>query len=408
MGLRSASTMLAPVFLLTLFVAVLPGCAAKGPRSVYRQWSTQTEFATGATNGVKVVADGNGALVLDPAKLQTGTDTTTTSIFGPAMYNGGAYQFGTYTTPEQPVEPKFDWAVASWNATTPPGTWVQVEVQAKVKGTWTKWYNMGVWAADLATVTRHSVEKQNDGVGAVETDTLILSDLATAFRSQVTLFTADAAVSPTVNMVGLVTCNRTIKPTPPAADQTVWGTVLDVPQRSQMDYPPEGSGWCSPTSMSMVMEYWANKVQRPDLNQTVPTVAGECFDRIYGGTGNWSFNAAAAGAYGLEASVRRFDGMAQAEQWIKAGVPVIVSIQFGTGELANAPISSTGGHLITIVGFDAKGNPVCNDPAASLKDGQVVRVTYDRAQLEAAWLGHTGVVYLAYPAGHAVPDATAK
>ena len=56
-----------------------------------------------------------------------------------------------------------------------------------------------------------------------------------------------------------------------------------------------------------------------------------------------------------------------------------------------------------IVGFDAAGNPIVNDPAASTNED--VQRTYDRAELEAVWLQASGgTVYLIYPQGYAVPQ----
>lgn len=56
-----------------------------------------------------------------------------------------------------------------------------------------------------------------------------------------------------------------------------------------------------------------------------------------------------------------------------------------------------------LVGFDAAGNPVVNDPAAA-SDGEVQR-TYPRSELETLWLQHSGgTVYAIYPAGWSIPD----
>ena len=71
--------------------------------------------------------------------------------------------------------------------------------------------------------------------------------------------------------------------------------------------------------------------------------------------------------------------------------------------LDGAPIASSNGHLAVLVGFDAAGNPIVNDPAAA-SDGDVQR-TYNRAQLETLWLEHSGgTVYLIYPPSHSVPS----
>ena len=74
-------------------------------------------------------------------------------------------------------------------------------------------------------------------------------------------------------------------------------------------------------------------------------------------------------------------------------MPVIVSIAFGAGELSGAPISASNGHLLVVVGFTADGDVVVNDPAADSPAG--VRRTYDRGQLERAWLdASTGTAYV--------------
>ncbi|MGI8866481.1 MAG: C39 family peptidase [Rubrobacteraceae bacterium] len=87
------------------------------------------------------------------------------------------------------------------------------------------------------------------------------------------------------------------------------GRDLPVPQRSQMIYPNGGQVWCSPTSLSMVMAYWANKTGKSRLNQSVPTVARGTYDYEYGGNGNWPFNTAYASSYGLKTSINRFSSL---------------------------------------------------------------------------------------------------
>ena len=81
---------------------------------------------------------------------------------------------------------------------------------------------------------------------------------------------------------------------------------------------------------------------------------------------------------------------------------MIASVSFPSGALSGAPISSTAGHLLVIVGFTSTGDVVVNDPAASSSSG--VRRTYDRAQLEAAWLGGSGgTAYVIHDDAHPLP-----
>lgn len=397
------------LFMLTLVLAAVyspAGLAASkakpppggGNKIAFARWTTSAQFQAGTFDHTKVVATGDGALALEPAGgLLQGTDTT-------GMYNGGSYLYGTYTSPVYTAAGPWTWAVPSWEADTPAGTWIQIEMRALQSGTWSKYYNLGVWAFDTSTVQRHSVNGQGDKAGTVSTDTLVLKRSATAVQLRATLFTTNAAVTPTVRQLAAVLVNTSLANANIPSNPSVWGTELAVPERSQMDYLPGGSGWCSPTSTSMVMEYWANVTGNQSLNQTVPDAAAGCNDFVYDGTGNWPFNTAYAAGFGLEGFVTRFQSMSQVEQWVAAGVPVVIGISFSTGQLTGAPISSTAGHLILVRGFDAAGNPICNDPAADRTKGQVVRIVYNRTELSTCWLTNaSGIAYLMYPVGHAVP-----
>ncbi len=87
---------------------------------------------------------------------------------------------------------------------------------------------------------------------------------------------------------------------------------------------------------------------------------------------------------------------------MKAGVPVVMSIAWGKKDLTYAPIPSSSGHLIVLVGFDANGNAIVNDPAAASNDA--VRITYIRQELETVWLENSGgTVYLIFPLGWTTP-----
>jgi hypothetical protein len=106
--------------------------------------------------------------------------------------------------------------------------------------------------------------------------------------------------------------------------------------------------------------------------------------------------------YKFEAYVARFSSLAEVELWISAGVPVIVSIAWDHQGLTGAPFSASDGHLAVLVGFDAAGNPVVNDPGA--ETDEAVQRSYNRAEFERIWLEKRGgTAYLIYPPGWAVP-----
>jgi hypothetical protein len=211
-----------------------------------------------------------------------------------------------------------------------------------------------------------------------------------------------------VSLVAAVASKDLKKYPEQAPDMTAWGKDLEVPRRSQglPEYKDKGYGgggqvWCSPTSTSMVMAYWSNQTSKPALNQPVPDAAAGTYDAVYDGTGNWPFNTGYAASLGLVGWVTRMNNLGQAEAWIKAGVPLVISIGFKAGELPGAPISQTKGHLIVLRGFSKTGDPIVNDPAA--KTNETVYLTYPRAALENAWNNSHRTAYVMFPEGWAVP-----
>lgn len=283
------------------------------------------------------------------------------------------------TLESAPVSATFTELLPSWNALTPRGTFVEVEVRAEVAGRWTKYYTFGRWASD-ADAGRGSVNGQKDADGDVLTDVLLLRASASRYQYRLTLTAERAGTSPAVRLVTFTATNGPAKLPAAAVKSAAWGRTLNVPARSQMVFAA-GEGWCSPTSVSMVLAFWGKNV-------SVPEAAAGTLDRVYQGTGNWAFNAAYAGSLGFTAYATRFAGLADIERHIVAGLPVVLSLGWKEGELPGAPIPKSSGHLIVAVGFDARGNVVVNDPAG--KSDAEVRRTYDRAALEKLWLTHSG------------------
>ena len=310
----------------------------------------------------------------------------------------------------RPGEP-INHLMASWNAETPAGTWLEIHVRVLEGARWSAWYSLGVWASGTSTIRRHSVNHQGSAGGAVDTDTFRTpSGRATpAYQVSVTLFTARATVSPAIHSIAVIASRDTTRYAAILADRSVWGTDLPVPPRSQMlaryralGYGGGGEVWCSPTSISMVMAYWAGILHRPELIRTVPQAARGTYDWAYGGTGNWPFNVAYAVRSGLTGYVTRLQSMSQVEQWIKARVPIVLSIAYRRGELPGSTFPASAGHLLVVRGFTSAGDVITNDPGAS-SDARG-RMVYPRAALERVWLASThGTVYVLYPPGWSVP-----
>jgi hypothetical protein len=314
------------------------------------------------------------------------------------------YRVGSAVLAEFPVPDGFGSTVPSLEALTPPGTWVRVTLAARVGGTWTRDYDFGPWAFDKSTVVRRSVDGQEDAHGKVLADTLVLKQPADAARVTVWLYSTTPGVTPRVRALSLALIDKDRTPVDGPSDRFAWGTVLDVPGLSQMIYPDGGPVWCSPTSTTMVLSYWARKLGRPELAEPVPTAAANVYDEVYKGTGNWSFNTAYASAMGggaLHGLVARLDSFAQVERFIAAGIPVIISIAYRDGSLKGTAGYVSDGHIIVVKGFTPSGDVVCNDPAFPADDK--VHVTYKRDELWRAWRHSKGAAYVIWPAGMPLP-----
>lgn len=406
-----------PRLLINVALVMVLGLAATGPvqavSAPYQtglvRWDAATSgFAGWTLSGVTVAGD--GTLQLDTQTAPTATDPYPPGgYYGHNFYNGGSFLVGMATSPVVPTGFGVTQAIPSWNAATPPGTWIEAQGRAQIGSGWTTWYNLGVWAAGSGTVERHSVNGQADADGTVAVDTLMLNKSkppANALQLRLRLFSAGTTVVPVVQRAALAfsTTPQKARQLPPG-DPTLWNRELAVPACSQMVYPDGGEVWCSPTSTSMVLGYWEQD-PGPCAPRVHAAVEG-VYDWLYDGHGNWPFNTAYAATHSvngqnLSGHVARFTSLAQAEPWIAAGVPVIISYAWKHGDLTGAPISSSNGHLAVLVGFDATGNPIVNDPAAP--DDASVNRTYLRAELESLWLQSSGgTVYLIYPPDLAVP-----
>src|SRR2546426_3786753 len=132
-----------------------------------------------------------------------------------------AYQSGSWTSGLTEVPFEFDELVASWNAETPAGTWIRIEMQARggPGRDPTKWYTMGIWASGDGDIHRTSVGGQGDVDGFIAIDTFIRDKQALAlewYRLRVTLYRASGTATPSVRMLGAMTSAGTTYAIPSA------------------------------------------------------------------------------------------------------------------------------------------------------------------------------------------------
>lgn len=390
--------------LLGLFVSLAsaPSADAATPRGHVARWSDNAHFNAGTRTNV--VASG-GSLRL------AGTLPTTT--WDDPYASGGAvtYEYGKWTSPW--VTPGFgmNTLVPSWNMVTPAGTWARIELRVRRGSTVGSWDTLANWSLNTS-MRRASLPSQTDDLASVDVDTLrSRGGPFDGWQLRATLFRKKGSTAgPTLKSVGGVAASYATRSLSTTSKTTMTAAkVLNVPAYSQMihrgEYPAYGGGgtaWCSPTTTIMLLRYWRSGPTSADYafakeydDPWVDHAAVFSYDYRYGGTGNWSFSTAYAGRW-LDAYVTRVGSLRDAETLIKAGIPVGASIRFGSGELSGAPLNSTAGHIVAVVGFTSAGNVVVNDPAAP--SNSTVRRTYRRGEFERAWLGGSGgIAYVVRP-----------
>lgn len=299
----------------------------------------------------------------------------------------------------------WDELVVSWNAQTPLGTGLRFEARAMSQSRATKFYNLGLWAEDTAVQRRESMTGQKDEDGNVLTDTLVLRQPTEQLQLRISLLPDAKGALPTLKRIGLSYLNREAPVASLPSVKSVWGRSLPVPERSQLSYSG-GRDWCSPTSVSMVLSYWSQRLNRPELNVDVPEVAAGVFDRNWPGTGNWPFNTAYAGSFvGMLAFTTRLADIAELEALVAAGVPPIISVSYDV--LHGRATDQGNGHLVVCVGFTESGDAIVNDPWARIEKGDKVRQVVARANLAKAWAHSRRTAYLIRPEAWPVPSSPA-
>ncbi len=301
-------------------------------------------------------------------------------------------------------------AIPSWNILCGSGGWAEIFLRGRREGVWTGWYPLGLWASADGPVRRSSFAGMGDGSGTVRTDTLSFSADMDGLQMKISLRTLRGESLPLLR--GAALAWSTGKPEKGSLSSRLPGedlppvAVEGLPAHSQMPYRDGGSGWCSPTSVSMVLGYWRRSGVSPEA--CVREAAAGVYDPVYGGTGNWAFNTAWAGSLGYRAYLCRLTRFSRAVPYLEAGIPLVMSIAFDGSAglpLSGAPMDSSRGHLIVLRGFDGKGRALVQEPAVS-RDEEVPR-SYDGAELEQRWLEASGgLCYVIRPENHPDPYST--
>jgi len=297
----------------------------------------------------------------------------------------------------------FNSLLISAGADLPPGSLLNLEVKILAGDAasgeelhWSKWYRLGTFNP---CGDSYSGDPQSDADAELQVDELVLKRPGNGFKYRITLET-DSRPMPVLRFVALTYTDKNAKYDEAAATASMaaknvtknppWLLARPLPQYSQMAQQQKyARDICSPTALAMLLGSWGRNTPVMDIVQGV-------YDGGAGIYGNWSFNAAYAASLGQDAFVSRFNTITDAEYELAHGRPFAASITYGPGELKNAPIKKTKGHLVAVKGINEKGDFLVNDPAAP--SDNVVPRTYERKQFAAAWLKNKyGLVYRLLP-----------
>ncbi len=364
-----------------------------------------TQISSGDTTGVIYFNDFNTLEIAIPAVDNVEKENVRTLLRdGDESAPPSSVYFERRQSAWIPIQPDWRQWIVSWNLIQPnfvaePSDFVEIRLQFEYgdqEGD-TLW-SWGRWSVDPSSPVKGSIGKVENEWGRLDTDTLTLKRAADRVRVEVVRCSSAPTSLPKLKHLFLAW----------AADDTAFLDdnkqpeyqkilPLDVQPRSQL-YFPEGSGWCSPTSTAMVLAYWASQLKQSVLHFETPTAARHVWDPTYRGTGNWPFNTAFAGSQpGMMAFVGRLSGLADLQDWLEQGIPVVVSVDYSI-VLQNGAAPS--GHLMVCVGMDPDGAVWLNDPGTRYQLRRRVEMeTFLRAW---AHSGHAG--YFIFPEETEIPE----
>ena len=299
--------------------------------------TTAEEFAEGEMEGLEPVAVGDGAVRLSDGALE-----------------------GTFISPEFYCA-NFTKMVACWNASIEDGASVEIFARARKEGPDTeevKWSDWLTWGEFSPYISRGSSQGKNGFGGYVDQDTFTSSGgYLDGFQMKAVVRRASADVeSPVLRQLTMTFSGGDMVPT--YAEETV-----DLPAKALCPSPAYSQEirWsavadsiCSPTTISVIM----NTID-PELDLLPEEVALASKDFGESIFGSWSFCCAFAGCYGYPCYCQ-YGGRDVLLQELAKGHPVGLSVAYSPKSLTGA-WDSTGGHLITIIGYEYEDGVMDDD-----------------------------------------------
>lgn len=285
--------------------------------------------------------------------------------------------------------PVFSQLIFSWNAFRPQKGYFSFFVCARdvQTGKWGSWHRMADWGARI----QRSYLSKPDNFSHYDFVRLeIDSGLSDAFRIKV--IPNEGASLERIKFMAVSVANlHDFKPE--SIDQDILRLpsvhIKNVPMIAQFALEhPNNDAICSPTSCSMLAGYLLRELVDP------LDFANKAYDQGLQVFGSWPFNMAYAfelckGAYRFYTV--RLNSFVRVHQRLKMGMPLVVSVR---GPLEGAERPYRNGHLLVVVGYDAKKREViAHDPA--FKTDRETERRYPLKSFLQAWERSRRLAYIA-------------
>lgn len=286
-----------------------------------------------------------------------------------------------YESNEIPIS-EFSELVLSWNVKNLNDSQLVFFISVGNENGFSKFHAMGSFKEDQ----NRSISAEADEYASVNIDTLINKE------EKNNLFKLRVNITPNSNE-NLILENITVT-TKPLNNNLVYDEsllinhLIDVDPLQQLSIPNIGNLICSPTSVTMVLNYYGYNFKQEEMAQKVYDYGR----RIYG---NWTFNASYAGSLeSIYSRVEFIDDFNKVVNYIKNDVPVIFSITTTSlNDLEGSIMAFPAGHLIVLIGFeqiDGVWYGIFNDPA-EYEDNKVMR-KYKMEQVLNVWKQYTYII----------------
>jgi len=148
---------------------------------------------------------------------------------------------------------------------------------------------------------------------------------------------------------------------------------------------------CSPSATVMA-------VAGSEAEHYWPAAVSACYDPQTKAYGKWPLAVHWATQVGRLGAIEALANWEPALALLESGQSLVCSIRFAQGELPEAPLAQTGGHLVVLYGIDIEQDQAAAlvmDPAGPDREQVCRRYPLDR--FTRAWLGQRGGTYLFAP-----------